>query len=194
MAAATAHPPSALMTRRTARIAQAKNPGAPLAVRAPAQEEYTAVVMASTSPVAPRPLLATAVLMATRSARPRCARADSRARVHVAGQAAFRPCHLSSCLTTYRTLRCAAAVWNSSSRRVELACSAAMAGRSSGRSGSRSKMSRSSCWSWPTDAISRTARAASPDRAWVARTRPLCDLHILVHEAAQPVPRPWPLL
>ena len=67
MAAATAHPPSALMTSRTTRIAQANAPGAPLAVRTPAQEEYTAVVMASTSPVAPRRLLATAVRTATRS-------------------------------------------------------------------------------------------------------------------------------
>ena len=110
------------MTRRTAKIAQATAPGAPLAVRAPAQEEYTAVVMASTSSVAPRRLLATAVRTATRSVRPRCAREGSRARVRAAAQAAFRLCLLSSCLTTCRTLRCAAAVRGSSSRRVELAC------------------------------------------------------------------------
>jgi hypothetical protein len=83
---------------------------------------------------------------------PRVVVAVPQRRLRAAAQAAFRRCLISSCLTTCRTLRCAAAVRGSSSRRVELACSAAMAGRSSGRSGSRLKMKRSSCWvklPWP---------------------------------------------
>src|SRR5215218_6798941 len=49
MAAETAQPPSALMTTRAARSAQATAPGPSYGVLVPAQSEYTAVGMASTS-------------------------------------------------------------------------------------------------------------------------------------------------
>jgi hypothetical protein len=105
-------------------------------------------------------------------------------------QPACRPCLLSNCLTMSRRLRCAAGATGSSSCRAKLDCSAAMAGRSSGRSGSRWNTSRSSWGVKPRRSM------AAPDRRcslWVPRTLSRCLTSAFVaSRSPQPQPRPWP--